>query len=86
MGLYYNSDPEDTKHEIENNVPDSIDKIWNISTKRSITEGFKHNMFMVQLKKGKPLDDIIKIKFILRQRIRWEKLKSTKKNPHMQIL
>lgn len=80
-GLYYRSDVNEIKQELDKIVPDTIDSVSKFSTEYSKRQGIDTGLFLVTLKTDRRVKEILGIKYILNQVVSWERPKASTKIP-----
>lgn len=80
-GLYYKSDIDDIKTEIDSIVPDTVDSITKFSTEYSRKQGIDTGLFLVILKPNRRANELLGVKYILNQVVSWERPKASTKVP-----
>lgn len=80
-GLYFKTDVNDIKSEIDKFVPDTVETVTKFSTDFSRKHGVDTSLFLVTLKANRKANEILGIRYILEQRVYWEKPKASKKIP-----
>lgn len=80
-GLYFKSDLNEIKDDVEKIVPDTIESISKFTTDYSRRNGIDTSLFLFTLKPNRNLNEILGIKVILSQVVSWERPKSSLKIP-----
>lgn len=80
-GIYFGTNVEDIKSDIERMVPNTIDEVSKFSTEFSRKKGFDTGLFLIILKPGQNVTELLNIKYILNQVVIWEKPKSNLRIP-----
>ncbi|GBP09855.1 Nucleic-acid-binding protein from transposon X-element [Eumeta japonica] len=80
-GLYHKSDISEIKSELDRIVPDTVDTVSKFSTDFSRKQGIDTGLFLVVLKPGRKVGDLVAVRFILNQVVTWERPKYTTKIP-----
>lgn len=78
-GLYHLTDVSEIKSAIDEQLPDTAEKVNKLVTQYSAKNNYDTGLFVVTLVQGKQLNDINKIRYILKQLVSWEHPKSKKK-------
>jgi hypothetical protein len=68
---------EDIKEELTFQCPNTkINKVDKFYTAKSVKQNIKYNLHLVQLEAGQSIDEILNVKYVLGQRVFWERPKS----------
>ncbi|GBP93969.1 Nucleic-acid-binding protein from transposon X-element [Eumeta japonica] len=80
-GLYFKSDINEIKMELDSLIPDTIESVSKFATELSRKKGVDTGLFLVVLKPGRKASELLGLKVILNQVVSWERPKSSKKIP-----
>ncbi|KAI8114689.1 Nucleic-acid-binding protein from transposon X-element [Lucilia cuprina] len=80
-GLYYKSEINDIKSEIDRIIPDTVDSVTEFSTEYSRKQGIDTGLFLVILKPNRKVNELLGLKYILNQVVSWERPKASTKIP-----
>lgn len=75
-GLYFKTDLNEIKNEIDSLVPNTVDTVQKFSTNYSRKNNLETGLFLITLTSGKNLNEITGIRYLLNQRVSWEPPKS----------